>query len=267
MTTNINISVQGRDLVERSKQQQRDARTKRLTTDSLTEEAEKNRSKILREVPTTDTAAQPRAIDTDTAPYVRSNRPSASRMADEAFLLVTVLNLDTETTYQQYTVGITGSDDVSYLLNGVPYAEGFLNRDRTFLYLPRNRTVEAFRRSAPYPYIYQTLDTYYSGGPVDPGTNEPVFYGVEFMEPVFRLHPFKPRRTVPYTVTLNETSIVIGGNAQDFLSSGVIIAGYLNSPTYYMDTWFLYNSITLNDVMWGMTNQNLIDFYPSDYPR
>ena len=87
------------------------------------------------------------------------------------------------------------------------------------------------------------------------------------MEPVFRLHPFKPRRTVPYTVTLNETSIVIGGNAQDFLSSGVIIAGYLNSPTYYMDTWFLYNSITLNDVMWGMTNQNLIDFYPSDYPR
>ena len=265
MTTNINISVQGRDLVERSKQQQRDARTKRLTIDSLTEEAEKNRNRILREVPTADTAAQPRAIDTDTAPYVRSNRPSASRMADEAFLLVTVLNLDAETTYQRYPVSITGPDGVSYLLEGIPRADGFLNRDRTYLYLPRNRTVEAFRRSAPYPYIYQTLDTYYSGGPVNPGTNEPVFYGVEFMEPVFRLHPFKPRRNTPYTLTL--AGIVIGGNTPDFLSSGVIIAGYLNSPRYYMDAWFLYNSITLNDVRWGMTNQNLIDFYPSDYPR
>lgn len=265
MTTNINISVQGHDLVERSKQQQRDARTKRLTTDSLTDEAEKNRSRILREVPTADTAAQPRATDTDTAPYVRSNRPSASRMADEAFLLVTVINIDDATTYQQYPVEITGPDGVTYLLDGVPYAEGFLNRDRTFLYLPRNRTLEAFRRSTPYPYLYQTLFDYYAGGPVDPGTNEPVFYGVEFVEPVFRLHPFKPRRTTAYTMTLAGT--VIGGNSPNYQSNGVVMAGYLNSPRYYMDTWSFGNTIVLNDVRWGTTNQNLLYFYPTDYPR
>ena len=260
MATNINISVHGHDLVERSKQQQRDARTKRLTTASLTEEAEKNRNRILREVPTADTAAQLRAIDTDTAPFIRSNRPSASRMPDTAFLLVTVQNLDATTTFQSYTVRLTDPNGVTYTLVGKPYANGFLNRDRTFLFLPRNRTVYDFERSTPYKYIYQTLLDSYSGGPIDPDTGEPVNYGVEFVEPVFTLYPFKPERSVPYLLDLSFPE-------PGLLSAGVFMAGYLRLPTYYMDLWLGSSPIISPDVIWGTTNQSILDFYPSDYPR
>jgi hypothetical protein len=88
MATNLNVSVTGHGLVERSKQQQRDARTGRLTREAITRDAETNREEILR-----DTASQPalsralapsRPIDTETAPYLRSNRPAGTRIPLQA---------------------------------------------------------------------------------------------------------------------------------------------------------------------------------------
>jgi hypothetical protein len=85
MATNINISVAGHDLVERSRQQQRDARTNRLTLESVTKDATTNRETLLKQ-PTADPQilAPIRSINTETEPYFRVNRPAATRVLIKA---------------------------------------------------------------------------------------------------------------------------------------------------------------------------------------
>lgn len=78
MATNLNVSVTGHGLVERSKQQQRDARTGRLTREAITRDAETNREEIL------SALAPARSGNTETAPYIRTNRPVATRVPFQA---------------------------------------------------------------------------------------------------------------------------------------------------------------------------------------
>lgn len=85
MATNINISVAGHDLVERSKQQQRDARTNRLTLESITKDATTNRDTLPKEPAADAQALAPaRSVNTETEPYFRVNRPAATRVLVKA---------------------------------------------------------------------------------------------------------------------------------------------------------------------------------------
>lgn len=260
MATNINISIAGRNLIERSKQQQRDARTTNLTTTSLTEDATKNRETILRDVPTATVLAPSRVIDTDTSPYVRVNRPVATRRLDEAFLVVTNLNYVFADPFNKHTVHITDPNGSVFVLNGVLDSSMLDFMNRTYLFLPVNKTLEDFRRSVPYPYIFETLDTYYTPTPEEQPR------AVTFIEPMFRLRPFRPARNTPYTVSL--VSVVLSGTG----NSGAVMAGYLNSPTYYIEEWFTGfggsgEPIIANNVRWGVTNPDRLYLYPPDYPK
>jgi hypothetical protein len=85
MATNININLEGRDLVERAKQQQRDARTNRLTREAITTDAATNRETLLGEPTAASQVLAPtRSVNTDTEPYIRVNRPAATRVLVKA---------------------------------------------------------------------------------------------------------------------------------------------------------------------------------------
>lgn len=259
MATNISISVAGRNLIERSKQQQRDARTANLTTTSLTADAEKNRETILRDAPDTAALAPSRVIDTDTAPYVRVNRPTATRGLDNAFLLVTNLNYVFADPNNKHTVHITDPSGSVFVLSGLLDSSMLDFMNRTYLFLPINKTLDDFKRSVPYQYIFATLDTHYTPSPEERPR------AVTFIEPMFRLRPFKPIKNTPYTISLVSTVLSGTGNF------GAVMAGYLNSPKYYIEEWFTGfgggEPIIANNVRWGITNQDRIDLYPSNYPE
>jgi hypothetical protein len=264
MATNININVEGRDLVERSKQQQRDARTNRLTRESITKDAAANNETLLRSQGSPSAAASPArgVIDTNDSAYIRVNRPAASRLPDNAFLVVTNLNYATPDSFNTHRVYITSPGGDVNVLNGVLDSSMVDFMNRTYLFLPLNKTLEDFKRSVPYSYIYATLDTHYTPTP------ETQPRAVTFIEPMFTLRPFRPTRETRYTISLVN-------NIQPFESPagnvGAIMAGYLNTPTYYIAEWFTGFGdgpypIVADNVQWGITNPDLTSRYPPDYP-
>jgi hypothetical protein len=260
MATNININVEGRDLVERAKQQQRDARTNRLTRESITTDAATNRETLLGE-PTTaaQVLAPTRSIDTDTDPYIRVSRPAATRIPNNAFLVVTNLNYVYPDDANTHRVYIT---DPSGRVNALP---GLLDSsmvdfmNRTYLFLSRGKTLADFKRSVPYDDIFTTLDTYYTPTPEESPR------AVNFIEPMLALSPFRPAKSTAYTVSLT-------GDRQSFTgNSGAVMAGYLNTRTYYIDEWFTsfeggFQPIRVDGVQWGVTNTALTSRYPPGYP-
>lgn len=262
MATNLKISVAGNGLVERSKQQQRDARAGRLTREAITKDAESNREEILRATAATPelsralTTARP--IDTETAPFLRVNRPAATRIPDNAFLVVTNLNFvypDLSNTHRVYITDPSGNvSTLSGLLDSSMV--DFMNR--TYLFLPRGRTLDDFKRSIPYSYIFATLDTHYTPTPEERPR------AVTFIEPIFSLTPFRPARGTPYTIALTGDVPSLTGNA------GAVMAGYFNEPTYYIAEWLTgwdyYDPIITYNIRWGATNYDLDYLYPPDYP-
>lgn len=256
MSTNIRLTIAGRNLLQRSKQQQRDARATHLTTTTLTDDAARNRESILRETPTATVLTPSRVIDTETPPYIRVNRPTASRGVDDAFLVVTNLNYIFADPYNTHVVRITDPSGSTYTLTGVLNSSMVDFKNRTYLFLPRNKTLTDFQNSAPYAYIYETLDTHYKPLP------EEFFPTVNFIEPIFRLQPFRPTRSAEYTISLISAVISSTGNF------GAVMAGYMKSPTYYIAEWSTGGPtpIVVNNIRWGTTNQDLIDLYPPNYP-
>lgn len=264
MATNINISVAGHDLVERSKQQQRDARTNRLTLESITKDATTNKDTLLRTQDGTSTAASSASsvIDSNDSPYIRVNRPAASRLPDNAFLVVTNLNYAIFDPLNTHRVHITSPGGEVTVLSGVLDSSMVDFMNRTYLFLPINKTLEDFERSVPYSYIYTTLDTHYTPTP------ETQPRAVTFIEPMLSLRPFRPTRNTGYTIALVNNLPVFQSPAGNV---GAIMAGYLNSPTYYIAEWFTDFGngpypIVADNVQWGATNPSLSYLYPPDYP-
>ena len=264
MATNINISVQGHDLVERSKQQQRDARTNRLTRESITQDAATNNDTLLRSQGSPSAAASSASsvIDSNDSAYIRVNRPAASRLPDNAFLVVTNLNYATPDPLNTHRVQIRSPGGGVNFLNGVLDSSMVDFMNRTYLFLPTNKTLEDFKRSVPYSYIYATLDTHYTPTP------ETQPRAVTFIKPMFNLRPFRPIRGTGYTVSLVNNLPVFQSPAGNV---GAIMAGYLNSPTYYIAEWFTAFGdgpypIVADNVQWGITNPELTYRYPPDYP-
>jgi hypothetical protein len=264
MSTNINITVQHQMLIERSKRQQKNARTGRLTEEVIKTDAEKNRDRLIRE------AAEPkvsalfsapnRPIDTETAPYIRPNRPAATRIPDNAFLVVTNLNASGDDIFNDFLVYLRTQSGATSLLNGVLEFEKFDFRNKTYLFLPRGKRVADFRRSVPFSYIDTILDILFT--PVPEGIPRPVNY----VEPTYTLSPFRPDRGTAYTITLERSGGGVGNSPSGTLNYGGLMAGYLNSPTFYYDRWFTLPSEypTVSNVQWGQTNPAIV--YPSDYP-
>lgn len=265
MSTNINISVEGQDLVERSKQQQRDARTNRLTLESITKDATTNRDTLTRDQGSLAAATTPTStpVDSNDSAYIRTTRPTASRAPDSAFLLVTNLSTADPDPLNQHRVRITSPSGEVTVLSGVLDSSmtNFINR--THLFLPLGKTLEDFKRSVPYPYIYANLDLEYTPYP------ETIPRAITFIEPMRTLRPFRPERNTKYTIELVNTVFRLQGFAGNF---GAIMAGYLNTPTYYLSDWFTVDSeygidpIIANNVQWGVTNQALAYQYPPGYP-
>jgi hypothetical protein len=265
MATNINISVAGHDLVERSKQQQRDARTNRLTLESITKDATTNSDSLLRDQGNTSAATSLTrdVIDSNDSPYIRVNRPAASRAPDSAFLLVTNLNYVAPDPLNQHRVRITSPSGEITVLAGVLDSSMVDFMNRTYLFLPLGKTLEDFKRSVPYSYIYATLDLNFTPYPEDRPR------AVTFIEPMRTLRPVRPVRNTKYTIELVEIVPRLGtvsGNV------GAVMAGYLNTPTYYISDWFTYeredsiDPIVANNVQWGVTNPALAYRYPPGYP-
>jgi hypothetical protein len=276
MATNLSVSVTGHGLVERSKQQQRDARTGRLTREAITRDAETNREEILR-----DTASQPalsralapsRPIDTETAPYLRSNRPAASRLPDKAFMLVVYKNIEFTRLYS-FRVRLTDSKDRSTVLNGELTFFDPNATNKTYLFLPQGRRLSHFRRSRPFPAINGTTLM----NPTFNSINEAVGSlgrRIDYVEPPYSLRPFKPDPSETYTVTLQPMGI---SENPLLLGSGGVITGYFDKPTYSVNIWNFYDgAIEFNPVniargvRWGVTTDAIHlgvgDYYPPGYP-
>jgi hypothetical protein len=274
MATNLNVSVTGHGLVERSKQQQRDARTGRLTREAITRDAETNREEILRA-----TASQPalsralapsRPIDTETAPYLRSNRPAASRLPDDAFLVVTNFNHAFVDNLNRRRVRVEDTAGNVTMLRGLLDFSMQNFRNRTYLFLPQNKTLDDFESSIPYRDIYTLLDTRHTPKSDDipplPDYNPENVPGiVHFIKPTLRLKPFRPNDRNRYTVSLVSDFSSSTGN------SGGIMAGYFGRRTFYYAAWFTLEytntPIQVDNVRWGYTNPATIELYPPGYPR